>query len=325
MSPISSRWSRRRLLAAGAALAWVPGVRAQAGDYPNRPIRLVIGYAAGGASDVPFRALCEAAGRLLGQSIVVENRTGAGGTLAAQTLAISKPDGYTLAQLSAPVFRLPHVVPTEWNPLRDFDYVMAAIAYSGSGLVVRADSPFKTIDDYLAHARANPGAVTYATPGRLTALHLMMEDLSRAAKVQLTHVPYKGDAESLPALLGGHVMSVAATPQWKPQVEAGKLRLLLSLDETRNPRHPDVKSVSEVGVTKPEKSRLGIAVRKGTDPAIVRKLHNAFHQAMESPEFKQTLVKFDMVTAYLDTADYAQYAVDKYAREKIVVETLGKE
>jgi tripartite-type tricarboxylate transporter receptor subunit TctC len=293
----SSTLPRRRLLAAGAACSVMPHTlwAQAAADYPNRPIKLVIGYAAGGASDVPFRALCDAAAKILGQPIVVENRTGAGGTLTAQVLFMSKPDGYTLAQLSAPVFRLPHVVPTDWHPVRDFDYVMSAIAYSGSGLVVRADSPFKTIDDYLAHARAHPGAVTYATPGRLTALHLIMEDLARANNVKLTHIPYKGDAESLPALLGGHVMSVAATPQWKAHVETGKLRLLLSLDETRNARHPEVKAVSEVGVTKPEKSRLGVAVRKGTDPAIVKKLHDAFRQAMESPDFKQTLVKYDMV------------------------------
>lgn len=317
--------TRRELLAAATLSTVAQASWAQANDYPNRPIKLVIGYAAGGASDVPFRALCEAASRILGQSIVVENRTGAGGTLAAQALFMSKPDGYTLAQLSAPVFRLPHVVSTDWNPVRDFDYVMSAIAYSGSGLVVRSDSPFKTIDDYLAHARARPGEVTYATPGRLTALHLMMEDLARVNHVKLTHVPYRGDAESLPALLGGHVLSAAATPQWKPHVEAGKLRLLLSLDETRNVRHPDVKSVSEVGITKPEKSRLGVVVRKGTDPAIVKKLHDAFRQAMESPDFKATLVKFDMVTAYMGTAEFSQYAVDKFAREKIVVETMGKD
>ena len=317
--------TRRALLGALAAAGAAPQAWAQPSDYPSRPIKLVIGYAAGGASDVPFRALCEAASKILGQTIVGENRTGAGGTLAAQALFHARPDGYTLAQLSAPVFRMPHVVSTDWHPVRDFDYVMNAIAYSGSALVVRADSPFKTIDDYLAHARANPGAINYATPGRLTALHLMMENIARVNNVKLTHVPYKGDAESLPALLGGHVMSAAATPQWKPHVEAGKLRLLLSLDEVRNPRHPGVKSVAEVGVTKPEQSRLGIAVRKGTDPAIVKKLHDAFRQAMDSPDFKAALVKFDMVPSYLNTAEYTQYAAEKFAREKIVVETLGKE
>ena len=296
---------------------------AQAQDFPQRPIRLVIGYSPGGSTDAPFRALAEAASKILGQPVVVENRVGAGGTMPAQTLFQSKPDGYTIAQFAGPVFRQPFMMPTAWNPATDFEYVIAVNAFAGSGLVVRADAPWKTIKEFIAHAKANPDKVTYGTPGRMTALHLIMEDIQRATGTQLVHVPYKGDAESLPSVLGGHVMAAAATASHRPYVEAGKLRLLLTFDDEADPRYPGVPSVVEAGLAKPDRTPLGIAVRKGTDPRIVAKLHDAFRQAMDAPEFKDVLRKFDMKTAYMSSADYTAYVSEKLKREKVIVETYG--
>lgn len=297
---------------------------AQAGDYPAKPIRLIVGYSPGGASDVPFRALAQSASEILGQPIIVENRGGLGGAMPAQVVAAFPADGYTLAQFAGPVFRLPYQSETTWDPIRDFDYVIAVNAYSGSGLVVRSDSPFQTIDDYIAYAKANPGRLSYATPGVMTALHIMMEDLAETAGVKLQHIPYKGDAEALPAVMGGHVMSAASTPAWRAYVDNGAMRLLLSFDDDRNPLNPDVPTIVERRLAQPDRTPLGIAVRKGTDPEIVRVLHDAFRQAMDSPGFKQALVKFNMTPAYKSSNDYASYAVEKYERERDIVARHGK-
>ena len=304
------------LLATTIALA---GGAAFAADFPAKPIRLIIGYSAGGPSDVPFRALAKAASDILGQPVIVENRGGLGGAMPAQALMSAPADGYTLAQFAGPVFRVPHQSQVEWDPTRDFDYVIAVNAYGGSGLVVRSDSPFLSIDDYIAHARANPGKLSYSTPGVMTALHIMMEDLAHTAGIELQHVPYKGDAEALPAVMGGHVMSAASTPAWRSFVDNGDMRLLLSFDDERNPRYPDVPTIVERRLAQPDRTPLGIAVRKGTDPAIVRTLHDAFKQAMASDEFKAMLVKFDMLPAYKDSADYTAYALQKFQREKDIV------
>jgi tripartite-type tricarboxylate transporter receptor subunit TctC len=314
----------RRLATIMAVYALALSGAAQAGSYPIKPVRLIVGYTAGGASDVPFRALAQAASEILGQPIIVENRGGLGGAMPAQVVAASPADGYTLAQFAGPIFRLPYQTETSWNPIADFDYVIAVNAYSGSGLVVRSDSAFQTIDDYIAYAKANPGKLSYATPGVMTALHIMMEDLATTAGITLQHIPYKGDAEALPAVIGGHVMSAASTPAWRSYVDNGDMRLLLSFDDDRNPLNPDVPTIVERRLAQPDRTPLGIAVRKGTDPEIIRTLHDAFRQAMESPDFKQVLDKFNMMPAYKSSAEYSKYAVEKYQREKEIVSRYGK-
>ncbi|MBI5258233.1 MAG: tripartite tricarboxylate transporter substrate binding protein [Burkholderiales bacterium] len=327
---------RRRVLLAGGVAGGVagglagalgpgPGLgRAEpAAEFPSRPLRLLIGFAPGGSADMPFRVLAEQAGRRLGQPIQVENRTGAGGTLPAQALVNAPPDGYTLAQIAGPVFRLPFTTQTGWNPATDFEYVIAVCRFSGAGLVVRADAPWRSIQDLVADARARPRTLTIGTPGQLTAGHLLVAELQRKAGVTLVHVPYRGDAESLPALLGGHVMAVAATPAYRPYVEAGQLRLLLLFDEERDARYPGVPAMTEAGFDPPDRTPLGIAVRKGTDALIVTRLHDALRSAMDSPAFTTALARYDLKPAYLGPAAYAAFVVDKLKREKALLAEHG--
>lgn len=308
--------------AAAAGLAAAPAAHAQADNFPQKPIRLIIGYTAGGSTDIPFRVLAENASKILGQPVIVENKPGAGGVLPAQMMQATPPDGYTLAQIPLPVFRLPYTTKINWDPVKDLGYVINLAGYA-FGLVVPADSPIKTMQDYVAYAKANPGKLTYGTPGPMTTLHLTMEELAMRQNIQLSHIPFKGNSESMQALLGGHVMSVADTPAWAPYVEQGRLRLLSTWGEKRSARFPNVPTLKELGMGIVQTSPFGLAVPKGTDPKIVKKLHDAFKKAMEMPNYRESLAKFDMEPFYMSSEQYAQFAAETVKKEKAIIEKLG--
>lgn len=308
------------LLAAG--LTGLAAGPAQADQFPSRAIKVLIGFTAGGSTDVPFRVLAENASKILGQPVVIENKPGAGGILPAQMMQSVPADGYTLAQVPLPVFRLPYVQKINWDPATDLQYVIGLAGYS-FGLVVPADSPIKSMQDYIAYAKANPGKLTYGTPGALTTLHLTMENIAMQTGITLNHIPYKGNSESLQAVIGGHVMSVADTPGWGPYVEQGRLRLLSTWGDKRSTKFPNAPTLKESGINLVQTSPFGLVVPKGTDPKIAQKLHDAFKQAMEMPNYKESLAKFDMETYYMDSATYAKYAVETMKTEKVIIEKLG--
>jgi len=305
------------ILAGGAAMAASP-----ADSFPNRPISVQIGYTPGGSTDVPFRVLAENASKILGQTVIIENKPGAGGVLPAQAMQSAKPDGYTLAQIPLPVFRMPYTTKISWDPVDDLTYVIGLAGYS-FGLVVPADSPIKDMKGYLDYAKAHPGQLTYGTPGTMTTLHLTMETLAMNAGVELSHIPYKGNSESLQAVVGKHVMSVADTPGWAPFVAEGKLRLLSTWGKERSAQYPDVPTLEELGLGIVQTSPFGLAVPKGTDPAIVKKLHDAFKQAMDMPNYRDALAKFDMQPFYMGSEEYSRWAAETFKTEKIIIEKLG--
>ncbi|WP_454721160.1 MULTISPECIES: tripartite tricarboxylate transporter substrate binding protein [Cupriavidus] len=307
--------------AATLGLASAPAL-AQADNFPQRPVRLIIGYTAGGSTDLPFRVLAENASKILGQPVIIENKPGAGGVLPAQLMQSTQPDGYTLAQVAMPVYRLPYTTKINWDPVKDLSYVINLAGYS-FGLVVPVDSPIKTMQDYMAYARANPGKLTYGSPGSMTTLHLTMEELAMKQNVQFSHIPYKGNSESMQALLGGHVMSVADTPAWAPYVESGKLRLLSTWGEKRSARFPNVPTLKELGYGIVQTSPFGIVAPKGTDPKVVKKLHDAFKKAMEMPNYRESLAKFDMEPYYMSSEQYAHFAADTVKKEKAIIDKLG--
>ncbi|WP_326541544.1 tripartite tricarboxylate transporter substrate-binding protein [Pseudorhodoferax sp.] len=307
------------LLAAGFAAG--PAL-AQSDRFPSRAIKVLIGFTAGGSTDVPFRVLAENASKILGQPVIIENKPGAGGILPAQMLQSAQPDGYTIAQIPLPVFRLPFTQKINWDPATDLQYVINLAGYS-FGLVVPADSPIKNMQDYIAYAKANPGKLSYGTPGALTTLHLTMENIALQTGTTLNHIPYKGNSESLQAVIGNHVMSVADTPGWGPYVEQGRLRLLSTWGEKRSAKFPDAPTLKEVGINLVQTSPFGLAVPKGTDPKITQQLHDAFKKAMEMPNYKESLAKFDMEPYYMSGAAYKQYALDTMKTEKAIIEKLG--
>src|SRR5258705_332338 len=228
-----------RLAAGAAALPTVTHV-AQAQTFPSKPVTLIVPWPPGGTTDVALRALATATERHLGRSIVSENKAGAGGTLGpAQMAALAKPDGYTVSQLPITVFRLPFISRTSFDPTKDFTYIIGLSGYT-FGVVVRSDAPWKTFHELLAAAKANPGTMTYGTPGAGTSLHITMEQIARHQGIKLIHVPFKGNAEATTAVLGGHIHALADATGWAPQVNEGKLRLLVSWGASRTKNWPTV-------------------------------------------------------------------------------------
>ena len=291
------------------------------GPYPARPITLLVPWVAGGGTDIALRALADSAGKYLGQRIVIENKPGAGGALAAQQMASSaKPDGYTLAQLPLGVFRLPHMVKTSFDPLTDLTWILNIAGYQ-FGTSVRTDSPWKTWDELIAYVKANPGKISFASPGTGTSLHLVMEDLSIRLGLNWVHVPYKGSAEAIVALRGSHVQVQAGSPPWE-LVEAGQVRPLVMWGNERNTRVPNVPTLKELyGIV--ANSPWGIGGPKRMDPKVIKVLHDAFKRAAEEPAYLKVLDRLGMEPYYMAGEDYAKWTRRAYEEEKRAVERLG--
>jgi tripartite-type tricarboxylate transporter receptor subunit TctC len=309
------------LAAATAALAPLGSALAQA--YPSKPITMIVPWPAGGSTDRHLRTLAEIASKHLGQTIVVENKPGAGGTLGPGQMALTaKPDGYTIAQFPMGMLRIPHMQKTLWNPLTDFSYIIGVSGYT-FGFTVKADSPYKSFNDYIEAARKNPGKVDYGSTGIGTSPHLLMEELAANAKVQLVHVPYKGNADLQQALLGGHVQAQSDATGWDKFVDGGQMRLLVTFGDKRTKRWPDVPTAKDLGYGVVSSSPYGLVGPKGMDPAIVKTLHDAFKKAMDDPKHMEVLGQLNQELWYRNGDEYLQWAKETYAKDKALIERLG--
>jgi tripartite-type tricarboxylate transporter receptor subunit TctC len=312
---------RAALLGAGAAALARPAV-AQAG-FPSRPIRVIIPWAPGGTTDVQMRALCEAASRRMGQPVIPDNRPGAGGTLGPAALLNAQPDGYTVAQMPISVFRYPHMAPRPpFDPLRDFTYIVHLTGYL-FGTVVRADSPWQTLGQFLDHAKANPNRINYGSPGVGTSLHITMEQIAGQRGIDWVHVPFRGISENLQSLLGSQTEALADSSGWAPLVEEGRLRLLATWGPERAKRFPNVPTLKESGIDIVSTSPYGIAGPKGMDPGVVRALHDAFREALADPQHTAILDRFDMPVIYLDAAGYTAFARRQFEEEGQMIRRMG--
>ncbi|HZQ62480.1 MAG TPA: tripartite tricarboxylate transporter substrate binding protein [Casimicrobiaceae bacterium] len=292
---------------------------APAQSFPEQPVTLICPWPAGGTTDVIFRVLAEGMSKHLGQRVVVDNKPGASGTLGAVQLTHAKPDGYTIAQMPITVFRLPHMQKTTYDPMTDFTWIAGVSGYT-FGVVVRADAPWKTWQEFIAHVKANPGQVSYATPGYGTTLHITMDEIGRHDGLQWVHVPYKGTAETIQAVMGGHVQALADSTGWAELVDAGKLRLLAIWNAERSRHWPDVPTLKELGYDLVVNSPYGIAGPKGMDPKTVATLNEAIRKAMDEPAFEKLLAQLDQVRWYRRSDEYAGWARETFAYEKTVME-----
>jgi tripartite-type tricarboxylate transporter receptor subunit TctC len=317
----------RRLFVAAAliaaAVAPLVPLAAFAQAYPEKAVTLIVPWPAGGSTDIAMRTLAEGASKVLGQPIVIDNKPGATGTLGPAIMAANaKPDGYTIAQMPITVMRLPLMQKTTWDALRDFSYIVHLTGYT-FGVTTKADGPFKSWADLMAYAKANPGKVTYGTPGAGSSLHIGMEQIAAHSGIQLTHVPFKGGAETNAAVLGGHTTLQADSTGWKPLVDGGQLRLLAIWTAERSKNWPDTPTLKELGYPFVFDSPFGIAGPKGMDPGIVQKLHDAFKKALEEKSVVEALARYDMVPRYLDTEAYRKSVVELIASEKAALEKIG--
>ena len=303
-------------------MAWV--VPAFANDYPTKPITLVIPYPAGGSTDLTGRALANAAKKYLGQPIIVENKSGGGGTVGPSLVIPKPPDGYTLGVYPAnAAFIGHHMGKLNFHPLDDMTHIVRYTGYL-FGLVVREDAPWKTMPELIQYAKQNPQKVSYGTPGMGTSPHLAMEDLAiQAGGIQWIHMPYKGGAETNAALLGGHVDSVSDSSGWGPFVDSGKFRLLAIYSGARSPRYPQVPTLKELGYDAVYPSPLEIIGPKGMPKPLVSRIHEAFRKAADDPEYQAILKKFDMPVIYLGPEELEKADREEFEKIGRVVQKLG--
>jgi tripartite-type tricarboxylate transporter receptor subunit TctC len=321
------QFGRRAGLALAAAALTSPALGQQnlgARGFPSRPVRVINPFAAGGATDTQLRSLCELASARLGQPVLVENRPGAGGTLAAQALVSeTRPDGYLLGQFGA-------VTPARWmmsprppvDPMTEFTWVAGFVGYL-FGVVVRADAPWRSWADLVAFARANPGRLNYGTPGVGTPPHLAMEVIAQHEGLQWTHVPFRGGAEVHPALLGGQIAVGVDASTWAPLVEDGHLRLLVIFAPERSRRYTDVPTLREAGVPHDTIGSYGIVGPPGLDRNTTRFLHAAFREALLDPAHRAVLERYDMPLQLKEPDECAVEARRVRERDRALLERLG--
>nr|WP_242478477.1 tripartite tricarboxylate transporter substrate binding protein [Rubrivivax gelatinosus] len=305
------------MAAAGAAAA-----SAGAAAFPSRPVTLWVPWPPGGATDLTMRLLAELAAPHLGQRVLIENRSGAGGTLAMPVLQQAEPDGHTIAQIPQPVLRVPHTQRVLWDPIRDVTPILQISGVS-FGVLVRATSPWRSLEDLFSFARARPGELTVATNGVGTTPHVVLEELFTARGLRYIHVPYRGTSEQLLAIESGQVMAGVNSSGFAPAVDGGRLRLLATFAARRSPRWPQVPTLSELGFPIVATSPYGLGGPRGMAPAVVATLHEAFRRAMFEPAFGAELARYDQDLAYLGPADYGRWLREEYERERQAAARMG--
>lgn len=277
--------------------------------YPSRPINFVVGYAPGGASDIVVRALANSAGKILGQPVVVVNKPGGSSAVSLTSLKNEKPDGYTIALLATGGVISQHLRKVAYDSAKDFTPIMQHAVFH-EGLVVRSDSQWKTVKEFVDYAKANPGKIRYGSSGPGSPSHLVMEQLSAVANIKMNHVPFEGTAPAVTALLGGHVDAVADNTAWKPHVVSGRLRLLAAFQTKRIPFAPDIPTLQEAGYKAIHAHIHSSVGPKGLPPEIVGTLHNAFKKSLEDPEFLKVVNQVDAIVTYRSPEDLAKHLVD---------------
>ncbi|GAA4409158.1 tripartite tricarboxylate transporter substrate binding protein [Quisquiliibacterium transsilvanicum] len=315
---------RRHFLGAAVGAAVVGstfGRGAFAQAYPSRPIKLVVPFPPGSTTDIPVRAMAAEAGKLLGVSIVVENRPGATATLGPVSVAQgSAADGYTVAIAPASLWRIPHMQKVSFDPMKDFTYIAGLAAYT-YGVAVMVDRPWKTLAELVAHAKANPGKVTMGGVGVGGSAHIACFKLSKATGVDFLYVPFKGGAEVSGAMQGGHIDGTT-DGAWSQLVQGGKARLLTAFTEQRLARYPDVPTARDLGFDVVADSPWGLCGPKGMDPAIVRTLEQAFLAARDTPKVRELMLSWDLQPLSLGSEAFTALAARMYAQEKRNLEAI---
>jgi tripartite-type tricarboxylate transporter receptor subunit TctC len=303
------------------------GSAADAANFPNGTITVVVPFPAGGATDIAFRPLCEAAKQYFGQAVVIDNRPGGGSAVGVGSIVGKRPDGYLLTEAVNSLHRNSYINKLPFDTVKD---VTPIILVGGHlfGILVRPDSPFKTLPALIEHAKANPGKLSYMASGIGTGGHIAWEETAyNAGGIQLQHIPSKGDPESTAALLGGHVDMISTTAGWIPMVESGQLRLLATYSETRSKKFPNVPTVKELGYKVVHNTPMGIFGPKGMDPQVVRALHDGFKKAVDDPRYVAAMEKYDMPIMYMGTDEFTKYWAQAYveAGEHVRKFILGKQ
>jgi tripartite-type tricarboxylate transporter receptor subunit TctC len=314
---------RRRLIAATLLLAGAGAAFAQA--WPSRPITVVVPYAVGGTTDIVARLVTTQIGNGLGQPLVVDNRVGGGGNIGWGAAARSAPDGHTLLTTEMSFTIAPALGTKQpFDPKKDFAHVITAAA-APHVLVINPSVPAKTVQEFIAHAKANPGKLNYGSGGNGTNTHLGGELFKREAGIDLVHVPYKGAGQVLQDLMGGQVQAlVTSLPTALPHVKSGKLRALMVTSDRRSPLLPDVPSAREAGLPKVVMDFwVGFAAPAGTAQPAIDKLNKAIADALKSPEGQKRLAEQGLEPVSNSPAQASQLVAAEMQRWGAVVKAAG--
>jgi tripartite-type tricarboxylate transporter receptor subunit TctC len=312
--PVYVRRVLMPVLSMGAALVAAAPVEAQ--QFPAKEVQIIVPYAAGGATDLVFRALAASTSRYLGKAVVIVNRPGGGGSVGFTEGAQAKPDGYTLTSALTPLTILPHQVKTAFT-YQSFEPILNVV-HDPAMFQVRADAPWKTLQEFVEYARRNPGLITVGNSGAGGGVHLIALAFERSAGVKLNHIPFAGGGPSVAALLGGHVNAVSVSPpEGIAHVKAGKLRMMALFSEQRMPDFPAVATVREQGIDFAMGQWRGVVAPKGTPPEVRRILHDAFRKGMEDPAFIKNAADMSVALAYLGPDEFGKLMAadhERYAR-----------
>jgi tripartite-type tricarboxylate transporter receptor subunit TctC len=296
--------------------------------YPSKPVTMVVPFPPGGVADIVGRPLAAGMHHALKQPVVVANRTGAGGAVGMASVAKAPADGYTLLMSLSSISIFPVSDRINGKPpayeLKDFAPI-ALVTADPTVLVVRADSRYKTLKDFVDAAQANPGKINYSSSGVYGTLHVAMEIFANAAGIRLFHVPYQGGGPALTALLGGQVEALASGPAAAiGQIKGGKMRALASWSDQRLQLLPEIPTFRELGYDAEFYIWSGVFVPAATPSPIVAKLRDAVREVASSAEFKSAMEKVETPVYYLDAPDFQKYWERDAARLKRALEKIGK-
>ena len=298
-----------------------PSVSGQ--TYPDKPITIYCSMAAGASTDLTARVMAKGAEKVLGVPVIVENKLGGGGTVAAALVASKKPDGYTLCAINTSALTIsPHLLKVSYAPLNDFSPIMQYTRYVHT-VTVASELPIKTIDEFIAYAKAHPG-LSYGSSGKYNTNHLNMELFAECKGLTFKHVPTKGGAEINNLLLGKHVDFIAGTGQHVIYVKQGLFRQLLMLGTgKRNPTFPDVPTQTEIGCTAVPSSGVIVVGPKGIPKDISKKLDEIFKKITEGDDFQKVLYNFNMPYEYLEGEKLEKDIPAEYKTYGAILKKLG--
>jgi tripartite-type tricarboxylate transporter receptor subunit TctC len=317
--------TRRALLAAlPFALLATATPAALAQPFPSKPVQVIVPFAPGGGLDLNARAFAKSLSEVLGQPVAVDNRAGAAGAIGLQAVAQAAPDGHVLAFTPAvSLTSEPHRVKSIAYGLESFRYV-CQVFDNIFAVVVPGDSPYRSVADLIEDARRRPGAVAYGTSGTGSIPHLGTADIEAAAKVELAHVPYKGDAPMLQDLIGGRLgFGAMLASSIGPQLQAGQLRLLAVYDERRHPGFPDVPTLRESGIPVVQASFGGVLAPAGTPPEVVAVLEGACDRAIRSPGYQEWARRANQVVRFEGGAGFERRIREDSRAKAATIRRLG--
>jgi len=313
-----------RTLLAAALLAFAAQASGQA--YPTKPVKIVVAFTAGSATDILARVVAEHLTRTLGQPFIVENKPGAGGSVGTEQVKNAPPDGYTLVAAGSGPFGINPAIYSKlpYDPVRDFELI-GNIVLTPQTLVVGAQTPYKTLRDFVAAAKAKPGEVAYASLGNGSTSHLTMEAFQSAAGVKLNHIPFKGSSDAQTQLIGGSVPIMSDTvPGVLAQVKAGKLRALGVAIPKRSPYLPDVPTIAEQGYPGFESvGWIGLAAPAKTPPAILDRLNAELRKMLEDPAVKARLDQLAFTPVGDSRAEFTAFVKSEIAKWTKVAKDSG--